>query len=129
LSPVVVTPVAGPAPLSPVAVLPELDADDVPAAPSAVVVPATFPSVLCLLALLSCLQSTDFRHIRLTALVARHAGSGTITSEVLKASRTKHEDLRNRVLDSGVVHLGSGLAVSDLTDPGLPEALPPSGTF
>ena len=53
LSLVVVIPVVGPAPLSPVAVVPELRADVVPAAPAAVVAPATSLGGLCFLALLS----------------------------------------------------------------------------
>ena len=99
-----VIPVVGPAPLSPVAVVPELRADDVLAVLAAVVVPAAFPNVLCLPAHLSCLRNTDVRHFHIATPVVYHTGSGTTTSEVLKASHTKDEGLRTRVPDSVVVH-------------------------
>ena len=113
-------PVVGLAPLSPVAAVPELHADDVLAVHAAVVVPAAFPNVLCLPALLSCLRNTDLRHLRLTTPVVHRTGSGTAASEVLKASRTKAEVLRARVPETLVVHLASGLTISDQT-PGFPK--------
>ena len=127
LSPFVVTPVVGSAPLNLVAAVPELHAGDVLAVHAAVVVPPAFPNVLCLPALLSCLRNMDLRHIRLTTPVVYHAGSDTATSEVLKASHTKDEVLRTRVLDSVVVHLASGLTVSDPT-PGFPKLSLPQGS-
>ena len=81
---------------------------DVLAVHPAVAIPAAFPNVLCLPAHRSCLRNTDVRQLHLATPVVYHTGSGTATSEVLKASHTEDEVLRTRVLDSVVVHSASG---------------------